>query len=219
MVSIPEAAEGEAAMRAEFCLPQRNRRLAPPAGRLRPCGTEASAARPASTDLPDAGPFAAVDGGGFPCLRGSCYAGAVGRDSGEARETAVNTEGGKGSLRVALAAALLLVVQSLISAVAIGASAAAPLDLYGNPLCIAGVAGGGEGGSGVGGGHGHAKLPDCCTLGCPMVSGASGGPLPVAPWLAAPLAAPLGTAGSDYATGLSTRRHEPGNPRAPPLTA
>ena len=124
-------------------------------------------------------------------------------------------QGRRSSLRIALAAALLLVFQTLLSVFAIGAGAfAAPLDAYGNPICATGADYSGHGPHSPD----HAKLPPCCALGCPMVSGFAG---------AAPGTVPLQVprlllldgnpaAAVDLVSPAPERR--PGNPRAPPST-
>lgn len=117
------------------------------------------------------------------------------------------------SLRVALVAACMLVLQTAFGALALGTSPA-ELDAFGNPLCIAGVDHSDAGSKG----SDHSKLTDCCTLGCSMFS----------PALAAPsghggveLRLPLGSVPlpDEYKTSLAPALdHDPGSPRAPPLT-
>ncbi len=119
---------------------------------------------------------------------------------------------------VALAAAFVIVLQSFATAWASGSMpSGAMLDAFGNPLCVTSadqpsVALGDSGPSGD-----HSKMPNCCTLGCSMVS-----PLLVTPaddagaWR-------LDTAEADLVTFavivVTFPDHDPGNPRAPPLTA
>lgn len=71
-----------------------------------------------------------------------------------------------GRAGVALVAAYMLVLQSLVGAFALGAAAASPvlLDVFGNPLCISSA-------SGVASeeDHGdHGSMPDCCIIACSM---------------------------------------------------
>jgi hypothetical protein len=107
----------------------------------------------------------------------------------------------------------LLVLQSFLSAWAAGAMPIQPtLDAFGNPLCI-------TSGDHGGGSADHSKLPDCCTFGCSAVS----------PMLAAraadgtSIARPLLVSHVLFAVGeavvTASPEHDPGSPRAPPLTA
>jgi hypothetical protein len=120
------------------------------------------------------------------------------------------------SLLVALVAAYLLVLQSAVGALALGASSnALQLDAFGNPICASGMYGKGESPTS----RDHQKMPDCCTHACSMV---------------APLAAIDRTAGfvvkpprsvsvslpAHFEGSLASRLdHDPGRPRAPPLMA
>lgn len=122
---------------------------------------------------------------------------------------------------VALAAAIVLVLQSFATAWAAGSTPSGTmLDAFGNPLCLTSadeptVDLGGSSPAGD-----PSKMPNCCTLGCSMVS----------PLLAAPaddagawLPVRLDTAEADLVTFavivVTFPDHDPGNPRAPPLTA
>ncbi|WP_395449267.1 hypothetical protein ACHMW7_05140 [Aminobacter sp. UC22_36] len=112
---------------------------------------------------------------------------------------------------VALAAALMLVLQTVAGALALG-QGTPPLDIFGNPLCITSASG-----------HtaparsDHPSLPQCCTLGCNMVSVTTGSPpegagLPVV----RPLEATIVFASPRLDPSI-TPEHDPGNPRAPPV--
>lgn len=116
------------------------------------------------------------------------------------------------SLRVTLVVVVMFVLQSVASAFALGSGPdPAQLDAFGNPLCITSVdhtdpAKGGD----------HGKLPNCCTLGCPMVGQALGAP-PQPAWLAAELVLDLGTTMPvPHCPAIAKGSHQPGNPRAPP---
>ena len=115
--------------------------------------------------------------------------------------------------RVALVAALMLVLQSAGSAFALGANPAPQTDLFGNVLC---VTVGGEHGIGSGD-SGHAKIPDCCVAGCHMLGNLALA-APDAPSLDAPCAAILAAAHSLATDTPLTRTYRPGNPRAPPAS-
>lgn len=114
-------------------------------------------------------------------------------------------------LRVALAAALLLLFETVSGAFA-GADpfARVVLDAYGNPICTSH--------SGNEGGPSHSSLPGCCTLACSMVApalaGASAGGI-VSPGLRAIISyLPAGFAADVLPAAPD---HDPGRPRAPPL--
>jgi hypothetical protein len=113
-----------------------------------------------------------------------------------------------------VAAALLLVLQSLAGAVA-QAQAPGQVDLFGNALCATGPD---PSPSPDHGGHGK-SLPDCCVAGCSMFAAFCPEPnADAASWLQWPVdARPLPK--RDEASAPSLDRHAPGRPRAPPLTA
>jgi hypothetical protein len=120
------------------------------------------------------------------------------------------------SILVALVAAYLLVLQSAVGALALGASSnALQLDAFGNPICSTSMDGKGESPAS----RDHHNMPECCTVACSMF---------------APLAAIDRTAGfvAKPARSVSVRLpvhyegspasrldHDPGRPRAPPLMA
>jgi len=112
---------------------------------------------------------------------------------------------------VALVAALMLVLQTVAGAVALG-QGTPPLDIFGNPLCITSASGHTAPAKSE-----HPALTECCTLGCNMVS-----VVVVTP--------PDGTGlllGRQFETSIVfmalrpdasiAPEHDPGNPRAPPL--
>ena len=119
-------------------------------------------------------------------------------------------------MRTALVAVVLLVLQSVLVGFTLGASAAAPaLDTFGNPICLTGSEGSSRADQPS---PGHSRLPDCCTIGCPMLSGPLVGPAPEAVALPAPLGV-VTDAGRPVAANTlpPDRRGRPGSQRAPPL--
>lgn len=115
---------------------------------------------------------------------------------------------------VALAAALVILLQGLGAAWANGRMAGAPmLDIFGNPICLT------DSVDTSAPGDDHAKVPNCCALGCPMAASA----------LAAPpahfhVATPTIRSHASKRFGLrpvilAPPDHDPASPRAPPLTA
>lgn len=67
---------------------------------------------------------------------------------------------------LALVAAFMLVLHSVVPAFAGQAPDILPFDAFGNPLCITGAS---HSDTRHGGGD-HDKLPECCILGCGMSS-------------------------------------------------
>lgn len=116
---------------------------------------------------------------------------------------------------VALVATFVLVLQSFLSAWAAGAMPATPmLDAFGNPLCITSVDHDGSTPA-----NDHSKLPACCTFGCNLAS-----PLLAAePAHGVGLLRPLSSADVRFhvhkTVHIQSPDHDPGSPRAPPLTA
>ncbi|WP_416798695.1 hypothetical protein [Ciceribacter azotifigens] len=118
-------------------------------------------------------------------------------------------------LIAALAFALVLSMQSVVSAYALGVANDTPqLDSFGNPLCLNGP---GHDGSGSGAPD-HSKLPPCCTFACSMFWPG----MPASVGLASITPSIQVVSGIVYfshrTTPRSDRTYEPGNPRAPPLT-
>ncbi len=108
----------------------------------------------------------------------------------------------------ALVAALLFLMQSVASGVAL-ASTGVPLDAFGNPLCL------GDGHNLSKKSGGHEAPPDCCSLAC--MAGATPGTLPEDVSLALRGAFGQGTVQvSVRAFFIVADDHDPGSPRAPP---
>ncbi|MCX7304055.1 MAG: hypothetical protein NTV73_06920 [Hyphomicrobiales bacterium] len=126
--------------------------------------------------------------------------------SGFAAETRYRT--------IAFLAAAVFVLQSLLMAWAAGAMPIQPdLDAFGNPLCITSVDRDTQ--SPV---KDHSTMLDCCTLGCSMGSSV----LASAPEADVGLLRPLVRSDILFACRetirVRTPDHDPGSPRAPPLT-
>lgn len=82
--------------------------------------------------------------------------------------------GRKTSWGGAIAAACMLVLQSIGSAFAIGSAAPHPqFDTFGNPICVT-TDGGIHSGSSDGE---NSRQPDCCTIGCSMSAQPTGVPM------------------------------------------
>lgn len=124
---------------------------------------------------------------------------------------------GRWSLRVALAAAYMLVLQSIVGALALGIGPdASQVDAFGNPLCITST----DATDGGMGGADHSKLPNCCTFGCSLFSSALATPPESGTSVVRRADQSDGLArGYDLLPAVSARDHEPGSPRAPPLMA
>lgn len=114
---------------------------------------------------------------------------------------------------VALAAALMLILQTAAASLALG-QGTPPLDIFGNPLCITTSTEHTAPAKGE-----HPSLPECCTLGCSMFSSVLASPSTGIALLAehrreAPVV--FRAARLDPSTAPE---YDPGNPRAPPLAA
>lgn len=122
---------------------------------------------------------------------------------------------------VALAAALVLVLQSFATAWAAGAMpAGAMLDAFGNPLCITSADQQTVDLDGSGPAGDHSKVPNCCTLGCSMGSPVLATPADDAgTWLLLRLEAAEADFMVSATVSVAFPDHDPGNPRAPPLNA
>ena len=120
----------------------------------------------------------------------------------------------KWSVRIALAAIAVLILQSTLVVVA-EARAANSIDAFGNPLGIAGkIAGAGDQPAG---GH-HDRLMNCCAFGCSASSiglEASGQPQVPAPALLLALV----RLPSRQGFLVAAADHASGSPRAPPFGA
>ena len=114
---------------------------------------------------------------------------------------------------IALAAALVLVLQSVASDLACRPAPSLVLDIFGNVLCLAGSA------ASDSGDHRHQKVPPCCAAGCSS-SGLSWAP-------PAQTEAELGSIWPDRivavfvapAPPVAARLRTSANPRAPPALA
>lgn len=116
---------------------------------------------------------------------------------------------------VALVAVFVLVLQSFLSAWAVGAMPATPmLDAFGNPLCITSTDHNASGQSGD-----HSSLPNCCAFGCTFSSSV----LTTGPDNGTGLLRPLSSVEVRFhlrrTVHIQSPDHDPGSPRAPPLTA
>jgi hypothetical protein len=114
----------------------------------------------------------------------------------------------------AILAAVLFVVQMMISSWAMAGSVGQPMvDAFGNPLCVTDADG-----NPVGPSKDHRELPACCAIGCSAFS-------------ASLLAPPVETASASLVAAgrpifvlvrpvdpAARFDHDPGNPRAPPVT-
>jgi hypothetical protein len=113
----------------------------------------------------------------------------------------------------------LVIAASMLLMNALGASLASAsvtdvaMDAFGNPLCITSTADDGATPPGD-----HHKVPSCCTLGCNMGSTVVAAEAEMAAQILWPrhqsFAPPIGSL-----IRLPSPDYDPGNPRAPPLTA
>lgn len=118
----------------------------------------------------------------------------------------------KGS--IALCAALLLLLQSALTAWATSAMPASPLlDAFGNPLCITSTDSGDAHPAGD-----HPKLPDCCTFGCSMASALIAPSPSDAVGVRLPYILPDVPTEPETIVLVRSQAHAPGSPRAPPRT-
>jgi hypothetical protein len=121
---------------------------------------------------------------------------------------------GTGSIAVALVAAWLLVLQSVLGALAIGnGPQPAQLDAFGNVICAH------DGAAELPAGDPHQQpISPCCSLGC-LLSGAAFSPPPTAFALARDVSFEAVAFAVPFAApALFPREHAAANPRAPPLT-
>ncbi|PSJ60838.1 DUF2946 family protein [Pseudaminobacter soli (ex Li et al. 2025)] len=120
------------------------------------------------------------------------------------------------NILVALVAAYLLVLQSAVGALALGASSnSLQLDAFGNPICSSGMDSKGESPAG----KDHKNMPDCCTVACSMFA-----PVAAIDRTAAFVAKPARSVSVSLpahfeGSPASRLDHDPGRPRAPPLMA
>jgi hypothetical protein len=116
---------------------------------------------------------------------------------------------------VALAAALVLLMQAFLTAWTTGAMASGGMhvDAWGNPLCVSGAAHGSTGDDG------DTLVPDCCVLGCtaatPAIPHASQAEKTLRPHRDATGLTMVAT----HRPAGAGHDHDPGSPRAPPPAA
>ena len=116
---------------------------------------------------------------------------------------------------LAIIAALILLLQSFFASLAFaGTPGDAPLDAFGNPICITISDATGDGT----GQDGHPVLPDCCSVSCSMFAPATAGSRSSPP-LSNPLPACAERPWTSLAEHFSVPAllRGPGKPRAPPL--
>jgi hypothetical protein len=118
----------------------------------------------------------------------------------------------RGTNTLALFAAWLLVLQALVTAWTTGAAAEPVVDVFGNPLCITS-----DGHDGAPAGD-HSKLPDCHTFGCSIGSSVFAAPSAAAVAYWCPQVRKRIEVGFHQAPCRRVHHHNPGSPRAPPLT-
>ena len=125
----------------------------------------------------------------------------------------MNSRRKRWSVATALAAACLLVLQSVLGAYALGASPnPALLDVFGNVICA--ERGAAEHPSNTPhGGH----LPDCCTLGCNLAAVGLASPPNMPAFARAFVFDALGFGIKAQHFIFASRDRSPANPRAPPL--
>ena len=113
----------------------------------------------------------------------------------------------------ALVAALMLVLQAAAGAYALGMAASAPLDAFGNPLCITST----DSVDIRSGLPDHNTLTDCCAVACSMFSAAATDER-ATPSVHNPLArvAGLFTPVFDAVKPVIAPERSPGSPRSPP---
>lgn len=107
----------------------------------------------------------------------------------------------------------MLVLQTAAGAMAIG-QGQPPLDIFGNPLCITSATEHTAPAK-----NDHPSLPECCTLGCNMFSSAAASP-PMGVEVVVEL--PQGPVVQIHPVRRDPpddAKHDPGNPRAPPVVA
>jgi hypothetical protein len=122
----------------------------------------------------------------------------------------------RGRVRIALAAALLFVLQALASTFVAGAQAdGLQLDAFGNPLCITS----GDHSLPDGKPGGHKQATDCCTLFCSTSTAALGPPPQGGATLPAQPIVDDRLWGAYRVFFVAASDHDPRSPRAPPLTA
>ncbi|BCH33280.1 hypothetical protein MesoLjLc_52100 [Mesorhizobium sp. L-8-10] len=115
---------------------------------------------------------------------------------------------------IAFVAGFVLVLQAFAAGWAAGAMPSGPqLDAFGNPLCITSIDH--DDGDSTGD---HSKLPNCCTFGCSFASFTVAAPSGDGFALLRPLSHPDVFHNTRPGVRAEAPDHDPGSPRAPPLT-
>jgi hypothetical protein len=116
---------------------------------------------------------------------------------------------------VALVAAFMLLLQTFATAWSAGAMPAAPLlDAFGNPLCISGADHDSKAPAGD-----HSRQADCHTFSCNTALPLLAMPSDQGTALLRPLVGSRARPDAHKAIHVRAPDHDPGSPRAPPLTA
>ncbi len=113
-------------------------------------------------------------------------------------------------LGVALVAALILMLQTAVGALAMG-QGTPPLDIFGNPLCITTSTNHTAPAKSE-----HPTLPECCTLGCNMFATQMAYPPEAAVLFVERLPEVVVRLDPARLDPPSAPEHDPGSPRAPP---
>lgn len=116
-------------------------------------------------------------------------------------------------MAVALFAAYVLVLQSLLGAFALGTGTAAQTDAFGNVICTH------AGATEQPGGGPPNHQPSCCTLGCAFSASGLGTPPDAAPAPKIAFVEIAATAPAVPDRPLFSRHRSQANPRAPPRAA
>ncbi|MEQ1950232.1 hypothetical protein [Mesorhizobium sp. CN2-181] len=114
---------------------------------------------------------------------------------------------------LALAAAMLFLVQMLGTGFALPSPTQIALDAFGNPLCITSTHGTPADDSD------HGKMPGCCMLGCAASATVAGAPPDEASLIIVFRAEALGRSLPAPIVIVQADDHRPGSPRAPPALA
>lgn len=114
----------------------------------------------------------------------------------------------------ALVAACVILLQASAASFAAGMNTGPMLDAFGNPLCLSDSVQSRDDAGGD-----HAKLPSCCTLGCVGNAQLLSPPDHFTTAERIPLHVLDLRPRPDRALVIGAPEHDPGNPRAPPLTA
>lgn len=115
--------------------------------------------------------------------------------------------------RVAFVAAFVLLLQSFLTAWAMGAMPIQTVDAFGNPICITGSDIAGKAPSGD-----HSSMHDCCALGCSQASTVLEPPPATVVAILHTLSQSDPLSAHADPILVEDADHDPGSPRAPPLT-